>query len=185
MAFTLPLAKAAKTLAAERPTSSLLGPHTMASACGVLALNFIFMIIGLTALHQQEWYECRQWGSIDVSNVDVIGDNYESTVLFLVTGFSIICSAMAFNFGYAFRAAWIRNYLFVALALGFTIILFYVTLVPGKLSCFFRVNCFNEVRHELVSFHLFSSIVVSIYSYFFLFEVSFIRMFYEQLPPNQ
>jgi len=144
MAFTLPLSKAASKLSPERPTSSILGAHTMFSACGVLALNFSFMIIALAALFHQEWYQCRKWGSTDVSSVNTIGDNYEAETLFLVTGYQYISSAMAFNFGYTFRSAWIKNYTFVALALGFTIIQFYIALVPGHLSCVFRVNCSND-----------------------------------------
>lgn len=61
MAFTLPLAVAAKSLAKTRPTSSLLGPHTMLSACGVLAINFTFLIIALVALSNEDWYQCRVW----------------------------------------------------------------------------------------------------------------------------
>jgi hypothetical protein len=61
MAFTLPLAIAAKTLAKTRPTSSLFGPHTMFSACGVLAINFIFLVIALSILLHQDWYQCRKW----------------------------------------------------------------------------------------------------------------------------
>lgn len=144
MAFTLPLAKAAKTLAPERPTSSLLGPQTMASSLGVLLLNFSFMIIGIAALVSQSWYQCRKWGSTDVSNATLIGDNYEASVIFLVTGYQYIATAMAYNFGYAFRSNWIKNKYFVLLAFAFTILHFYITLVPGKLSCFFRVNCSNE-----------------------------------------
>jgi len=143
MAFSLPLAKAAAKLSVERPTASLLGPHTMFSACGVLALNFVFMVISLVALFHQGWYQCRKWDSTDVSDTNVIGDNYEAQTLFIVTGYQYISSAMAFNFGYTFRSSWITNYVFVILALGWTIIQFYITLVPGNLSCFFRVNCAN------------------------------------------
>lgn len=148
MAFTLPLSKAASKLSPERPTSSILGAHTMFSACGVLALNFTFMIIALAALFHQDWYLCRRWGSTNVSSVTLIADNYEAETLFLVTGYQYISSAMAFNFGYTFRSAWIKNYTFVALALGFTIIQFYIALVPGYLSCVFRVNCSNDVSYS-------------------------------------
>lgn len=51
---------------------------------------------------------------------------------------------MAYNFGYEFRTAWIRNYIFVALALFFTITQFYITLNPGSYSCIWRVNCVND-----------------------------------------
>ena len=77
MAFSLPLAKAAKKITELRPTASILGPHTLSSACGILAINFLFLVFALTALWQQEWFQCRKWGSTDLSNVLDIGDNYE------------------------------------------------------------------------------------------------------------
>jgi hypothetical protein len=60
-----------------------------------------------------------------------------------------ICSrlqiaAMAYNFGYEFRRAWIRNYALVFLVTVYTVIQFYITLVPSRLSCVFHVNCVNE-----------------------------------------
>ena len=94
-----------------------------------------------------------QWTSTDVSNVDTIGDNYESEVLFLVTGYQYIASAMAYNFGYEFRQAWCRNYLFVALATLFTCLHFYSALNVGKLSCIWRVNCINENVVSSIDFY--------------------------------
>jgi hypothetical protein len=145
MVFTLPLARAALKLSPVRPTASVLGAQTMFSACGVLALNVAFTAISLAALFHQDWYQCRKWDGTNVQSADLNSDNYEAEILFLVTGYQCISIAMAFNFGYTFRASWLRNYLFVALALGFSMIQFYITLVPGKLSCLFRVNCSNEV----------------------------------------
>jgi cation-transporting ATPase 13A3/4/5 len=144
LAFSLPLAKSERTLAQTRPTSSLLGPLTMSSALGILGLNFTFTVIALAALFHQDWFQCRKWNGDDVSDVLTIGDNYETEVIFLVTGCQYMFSAMAFNFGYEWRQAWIRNYMFVVPALAFVAIQFYITLVPGRLSCFWRVNCEND-----------------------------------------
>lgn len=144
LAFSLPLSRPSKTLPPTRPTASILGPQTLASTLGVLALNFIFTVIALATLWHQPFFQCRKWDSTDVSNVLVIGDNYESEVLFLVTGYQYISSAMTYNFGYEFRQAWIFNYLFVFFVAVYTFIQFYITMVPSKLSCFFRVNCENK-----------------------------------------
>jgi len=144
MAFSLPLANAAKKLYPMRPTASLLGPHTMSSAVGVFVINFFFIVIGLVALKNQDWYQCRVYESTDVSNILFIQDNYETEVIWLISGYQYISTAMAYNFGFEFRAAWIRNYIFVALSLLWTIVHYYVVLVPSRLSCFFRVNCVNE-----------------------------------------
>jgi predicted P-type ATPase len=144
MAFTLPLARAEKHLSPKRPTSSLLGPGTMASVLGVLLLNFTFTCISLGLLTSQDWYQCRKWGSTDISNITLIGDNYEASVLFIVTGYQYISSAIAFNFGYTFRSSWWKNYVFVILTLCFTIVHLVATLEPSKLSCVWRLNCTND-----------------------------------------
>lgn len=64
---SLPLSKAAKKLGPKRPTASILGPHTLSSACGVLAINVLFLVIALIILHHQDWYQCRQWNGKDIS----------------------------------------------------------------------------------------------------------------------
>ena len=150
MSFSLPLAQAAKRLAPTRPTSSVLGPLTMSSVVGILFINVSFAFISLAALNNQDWYQCRQWENEDVSNLVVIGDNYEAQTLFLVLGYQMISTAMAYNFGYEFRAGWLRNKVLVGLVCFFTLIHVYVILVPGKLSCIWRVNC--ETDNVLYSF---------------------------------
>jgi cation-transporting ATPase 13A3/4/5 len=116
----------------------------MCSTLGILGLNFGFTAIALATLFNQDWFQCRKWDGSDVSDVLTIGDNYESEVVFLVNGCQYFFTAMAFNFGYEWRQAWYRNYVFAALSLAFIAIQFYITLVPGRLSCFWRVNCDND-----------------------------------------
>jgi hypothetical protein len=144
LSFSLPLAKAATKLSTLRPTASILGPNTMWSACGTLTINFVFLVIALAALFAQDWFQCRKWGSTDVSNVLTIGDNYESSVIFIVSGYQYIASAAAFNFGYSFRQNWFRNYVFVFLFLLFTSMHFGMTLSAGNFSCIWTVNCDND-----------------------------------------
>jgi hypothetical protein len=144
MSFTLPLAKAAKGLSETRPTSSLLGPITVSSVLGILLINLSFTSLALILLFRQDWFECRKWDNEDVSNLILIGDNYEAETIFLVSGYQYISTAMAYNFGYEFRQSWHKNrwlVFFIALYSGLH---FWVTLVPGKMSCFWRVNCEND-----------------------------------------
>jgi cation-transporting ATPase 13A3/4/5 len=75
MSFTLPLAKAARHLSQTRPTSSLLGPHTVSSVMGILCLNVVFTFVSIGILFSQDWFQCRKWSNEDVSNLLVIGDN--------------------------------------------------------------------------------------------------------------
>jgi len=116
----------------------------MFSTIGVLFLNFVFTGIALGLLTSQDWYQCRKWDSTDISNVTLIGDNYEASVLFIITGYQYISSAMAFNFGYTHRASWWKNSVFVGLATVYTILHVLATLWPSNLSCLWRLNCTNE-----------------------------------------
>ena len=111
------------------------------------------MAIALYVLFQEDWYQCRKWdpSSIPIANILQTSDNYEITVIFLITGFQCLSSGMTFNFGYEFRRGWFRNYLFVFFAVAYTFIHFYITLVPGRLSCFWRVNCSNDNVVRLVA----------------------------------
>ena len=63
LAFTLPLSSAATKLGPTRPTSSLLGPYTMSSACGILVINVVCLIIALTVLQNQDCKLQRKIGS--------------------------------------------------------------------------------------------------------------------------
>lgn len=146
LAFSLPLARAASKLAPARPTASLLGLHTLSSACGILFLNFVFFVGAMFLLFSQDWFLCRQWSNTNnsVSSITATGDNYEAEVIFLVSGYQYISSAMAFNYGYEFRQGWCRNYVFVGLALGFTMMHIFIIFKPSHLSCFWRVNCDNK-----------------------------------------
>jgi len=44
MAFSLPLSRAATKLSKKHPTASILSPHTLFSAIGVLTINFLFLV---------------------------------------------------------------------------------------------------------------------------------------------
>jgi hypothetical protein len=106
------------------------------------------MIIALVALFNQDWFQCRKWNSEDVSSAITIGDNYESTVLFLVGAYQFIAAAIVLSFGYSFRQAWYKNRLVLVLAATWTLFIVMMTVYPSTFSCIWRVNCDNEVRAE-------------------------------------
>lgn len=144
MAFSLPFSDVADKLAPSRPTSSILGPHTLFSVLGLLIINFLFVVLSLGLLFEQDWFQCRKWEEGSVADVALIGDNYESSVLFLVSGYQYVSTGMAYNFGFEHRAGWLYNWRFVFCVIAWTIIHFTITLHPSTLSCFFRVNCSND-----------------------------------------
>ena len=111
MAFSLPLSRAALKLSKRHPTASILSPHTLASACGVLTINLMFLAVALAILFQQDWFQCRQIDNDDMTGW-ALGDAYETSTIFVITGYQYISSAAAFNFGYTWRRSWWRNYVF-------------------------------------------------------------------------
>lgn len=144
LAFSLPLAKAQKKLFRRRPTSSILGSRTMCSVLGILAINISFTVIAISSLWHAPIFKCRRWEKTDISNSFTIGDNYESSVLFLITGFQYLSSALALNFGFSYRFPWERNRIFVFFVIGYSVVHFTITLYPSNLFCFWRVNCSNR-----------------------------------------
>jgi hypothetical protein len=95
-------------------------------------------------LFGSSFFKCRFWNVTSIANVTTIGDNYEAQTLFLVTGYQYISSAIAFNFGYSYRANWFRNWVFVTLVVAYTVIHWTIIIHPGNMSCLWRVNCTND-----------------------------------------
>jgi magnesium-transporting ATPase (P-type) len=143
MAFSLPLSRSAKKLSKKHPTASILSAHTLSSTCGILLINFAFLVIALALLFSQDWFQCRMWDGDNMAEF-YLGDNYETSVIFVVTGYQYIASAAALNFGYTWRRNWFRNYVFVFFFTLWTCMHFAATLHASSFSCIFRLNCTNE-----------------------------------------
>ncbi len=134
MLFTSPLAKSMKNLSKLRPTASIPGSNTMWSTCGTHTISFALLVIALAIYFAQDCFQCRYWGSNYVSDPDIIGNDYETSVIFIVSGYQYILLAAAFNFGYSFRQNWFCSYVFVFLFLLFTAIQFGMTLYLPDLA---------------------------------------------------
>lgn len=54
--------RAADKLEPQRPTARLLGPQTMASTLGLVAINWIYLCCAFYMLYQEsKWLKCRIW----------------------------------------------------------------------------------------------------------------------------
>ncbi|PVU95140.1 hypothetical protein BB561_002015 [Smittium simulii] len=142
--FALTQAQPAKKLVPYRPTAKLLGFQTMLSTVSQVLINlaFLFGIFGL--LYKQNWFRCNEFDSkdVDTSLWWLLGDSYEAETLSIVLLFQFINAAGAFNFGYRYRKAWIKNYVLVALYTFYLAIISYICLAdPNRLGCLFRINC--------------------------------------------
>ena len=109
-----------------------------------MGIHFIFTVIALATLFHQDWFQCRKWNGEDISNVLVIGDNYESEAIFLITGYQYVSSALTFSFGYEWRMAFYLNCVFVILFLIYTFFQRLITVRDDRFSCIWHVNCVND-----------------------------------------
>ena len=97
----------------------------------MLAFNVMFIAVALKTLFNQDWFQCRMWDQSETFSGGILGDNFETSVLFVVGGFQFIITAIALNFGYSWRAAWYTNYWFVFFSSLFVILQIVMTLYPS------------------------------------------------------
>lgn len=136
--------QAATRLEPQRPTARLLGPQTMASGLGIVAINWIFLACSFAMLFKQAWFRCNEFDSsaVDISKWWLLADNYEGELLAIVCLFQFINNAAVFNFGYKFRKAFWRNYCLVILWLFYIAIVSYWLLAdPNNFGCLMRFQC--------------------------------------------
>lgn len=143
--FSLATVTPAKVLSKRRPTGSPLDIITMTACIGIFAIHCMFLGIAMGTLAAEPWYQCRKWdiGASKIGNLADIGDNYESSTIWLITGAQMLHSAAAFNFGGKHRARWINNWRLVGFLIAFYLLHLLVLFYPSHISCIYRVNCDN------------------------------------------
>ncbi|KAL7321472.1 hypothetical protein PS15m_001236 [Mucor circinelloides] len=153
LTYAVSQSHAATRLEGQRPTARLLGPQTLASVMGLVAINWIFLACAFDMLFKQSWFRCHEFdaSAVDISKWWLLADNYEAEVLALVCLFQFVNNAAVFNYGYKFRKAFWRNYSLVFLWLLYIAIVSYWMLAgPNRFGCLFRFNCgTKEVLSEL------------------------------------
>ncbi|RKP06679.1 hypothetical protein THASP1DRAFT_31504 [Thamnocephalis sphaerospora] len=144
LSYALTQAPPARRLAAQRPTARLLGPETLISAFTQVIVNLIFFCFGVLLLYRQPWFRCNEFDSTasDASKWWLLGDNFEALIITCITLPQFINAAAVFNFGYLYRGAWWRNYVFVAFYVVMMSFVSYIILAdPNPVGCWFRSNC--------------------------------------------
>lgn len=140
----LTMAQPATSLAPSRPTARLLGPETLWSAVGQIAMNFAFLCGGFGILYRQPWFKCKEFdaSSVDTAQWWLLGDSYEAEVIAIICLFQFINAAATFNFGHRYRRAWWRNWTLVLYWGALMTLVSWMTLAdPNRVGCFFRLNC--------------------------------------------
>ena len=153
LTYAVSQSHAATRLEGQRPTARLLGPQTLASVMGLVAINWIFLASAFDMLFKQSWFRCNEFdaSAVDISKWWLLADNYEAEVLALVCLFQFVNNAAVFNYGYKFRKAFYRNYSLIFLWLLYIAIVSYWMLAgPNRFGCLFRFNCgTKEVLSQL------------------------------------
>jgi len=138
---TLTLAEPKPKLSSRRPTASLLGPSTMGSVLGHVVINFVCMCVAYVTLSAMPWYTRFDPSQMNPQDWQLLGDNYEAALLFVLSITQVTNSGVVMNFGGQFRRSFFRNWQMMTVWFSLTGFVFYMVLVSSPTSCYFRVNC--------------------------------------------
>ncbi|CAH0519300.1 unnamed protein product [Peronospora belbahrii] len=142
--YVITLSKPLDELKPFRPTSSLIGPTTLASILGQEAINVIYMSCCIHMLSSQVWYCPFSPDDVDVAKWWLMSDNHLATVLFFSVIFQQHVAAWVFSFGSMYRQPIWRNYLLLAFFAAVGSLDLYLLLV-SKVSSL-TVSEFQAVR---------------------------------------
>jgi len=120
LSYAMTLSRPQERLPPRRPTSSLLGPTNFCSTFGLQVLNLLFMIGALSMMANDPDYV--RWPSKYVPGAAwwLMGDNWESTILFFCFHFQLITASLSYSFGGRYRQPVWRN---PVLMIGSTVLL--------------------------------------------------------------
>lgn len=140
LSYTITLARPLPELGEQRPTSSLIGPTTLASIIGQEIINASFLAIGITLLTNEQWYCPFTPANIDLAKWWLLSDNHMATTLFFTIITQQQLSAWVFSFGSRFRAPVWHNYGLVALISSLAALDLYLMLgEPSQVTDLFRI----------------------------------------------
>ncbi|DBA79899.1 TPA: hypothetical protein ACH3X1_008117 [Trebouxia sp. C0004] len=110
LGYAVTLARPAKKLGRERPSSSLLGIQTMVSLLGIWILNVFFLVAAFCFMRNQAGYVLWPASLALEAEWWLLGDNWESSVLFFVVFYQYITCALVYSFGSSFRLGLLYNW---------------------------------------------------------------------------
>ncbi|CAM6091151.1 unnamed protein product [Calypogeia fissa] len=110
LGYSMTLSQPSKKLNKERPTSSLLGAQNVASILGVWTINVLFLTAALIYMTKLPGYV--QWPAQYSAGASwwLLGDNWETTVIFFTLYLQFVTTAFSFTFGATFRRSVLWNY---------------------------------------------------------------------------
>eukprot|EP01052_Picozoa_sp_SAG31_P034049 SAG31_NODE_3923_length_3749_cov_2.030685_1_plen_188_part_00 len=132
ISYTMTLCHPVDTLPPRRPTSSLLGGTTVASVCGINLINVLVMSTSLILMERGD-YGYEKWPTEDVPNTSawwLLGDAWETTIMFVCFANPFMTVAIVFSFGDTFRKPIWHNWLLCLVYAIFWSFMSYLLLTP-------------------------------------------------------
>jgi len=114
LSYAMTLSHPVQKLGKRRPTSSLLGPETVASLLGMQVINLSFLWIAFAIVEADD--DFVRW-PVELSSAGAywyLYDNWETTVLFAIFAGEFVTAAFLFTNGSHFRRNVCANYYLVA-----------------------------------------------------------------------
>jgi len=131
ISYAMTLSTPLTTLPPRRPTSSLLGGTTVASVCGFNAINVAVMSLSLVLMERQPEYIKFPTGSVgDTSQWWLLGDAWETTIMFSCFANPFLTAAVVFSFGDVFRQPVYKNWLLCSAYIVLWGIMTYLLIFP-------------------------------------------------------
>ena len=115
MSYVMTKSGPKRVLQPRRPTSSLLGPETVASVVGMQAIHLLFLLFAFVVIWNDPDYVPWPAHLSKGAQFWVTGDNWETTVMFCIFAAQFCSAAMTFSFGGHYRAPIWENWGLVGL----------------------------------------------------------------------
>ena len=115
-------------------------------------------MIAVAALSRQPFYVCNKFDPkyADLRKWWEIADNYEGSMIGILTCFQIVNAACAFNLGAKYRQGFFKNQIFIMVYLAFFVFLSCVLILdPNPIGCMFRMNCGTSSALDQLGYKVF------------------------------
>ncbi len=144
LTYALTLSRPKDELTKERPTSSLLGPHTFLSVAGTTVINAAFMGIALGIMASEPEYIKWPNKCSDANFWYLLADNWETTVISVVFLYQLSFAGLVFAVGGRFRKpVWTNVFVIILTVIFQAMLLSLVLSEPNNWTRAFHFASFN------------------------------------------
>eukprot|EP01134_Creolimax_fragrantissima_P002428 CFRG2428T1 len=145
--YTLSLSKPRQDwLHPKPPSAALLDMSVVLSVVALVVTDALILIVAVLLLFNQSWFLCKEFDGystdIDTATWWELGDNFESSLISIVTMYQICFAGFTYSMGLQHRQPWYRNIATVIVfVVSFVFFTYLLVADPNYLGCAFRFNC--------------------------------------------